>query len=437
LVDGLVDALPASAAHKGEDKMARTANTKLDTRAARARLKPRAKPYNTSIAPRRTLGYIKPTVGAGRWIAIEELGRNPVNGAPILRRNKLGIADDVAPADGSEVLNFAQAFGAAAAWQPAETSRRARGEVTVREAINSHIDAKRASDGDAAADDKEGRLRLHVLCEDEDGKPLPGTSGLGERKIASLTLTELREWRDALVAGRSRKTVNRIIADFRAALNHAYADEKNGIPSDSAWRKLEGFKKEKGERGREDHFSEAEALRAIEAAREIDPAFGNLCEATFHTGARAPGELAALQVRHFNAQRATIAIPDGKTGPRITTLTSEGVEFFKRVSRGKGPRDILLPRADGSAWGKSQQHRPIKAALKAAKLPKSASMYTFRHTYISLAIERGMPLPLIAENVGTSVKMIEETYFHMIAEKRREMVERTAPRLYAVSKVAA
>ena len=59
-------------------------------------------------------------------------------------------------------------------------------------------------------------------------------------------------------------------------------------------------------------------------------------------------------------------------------------------------------------------------------------MYSFRHSYISIAIERGMPLPLIAENVGSSVKMIEETYFHMILEKRREMVERTAPRLRVI-----
>ena len=58
-------------------------------------------------------------------------------------------------------------------------------------------------------------------------------------------------------------------------------------------------------------------------------------------------------------------------------------------------------------------------------------MYSFRHSYISIAIERGMPLPLIAENVGSSVKMIEETYFHMILEKRREMVER-APRLRVI-----
>jgi integrase len=407
--------------------MARTASTKLDTRAARLRLKPRPKPYNVTVAPKRVLGYVRAAQGAGRWLAILEVGRGPT-GAALRRQGELGLADDVARADGAGVLSYAQAFAKAASWQPADGPK--GGKITVREAIKSHVAAKRASDGERAAADKEWRLRLHVLREDEDGKRLPGSRGLGDREVASLTLTELRSWRDALVDGRSKDTVNRIIADLKAALNHVYADEKNGIPSDAAWRRLESF--ENGGTSREDHFTEAEALALIEAAREQDPYFGDLCEATFHTGARPPGELAALEVRHFNALRATITIPDGKTGARVTTLTGEGVAFFSRLAEGKKPRDILLPRADGERWGKSHQHRPIKAALKAAKLPKSASMYTLRHTYISRAIERGMPLTLIAENVGTSVAMIERNYAHMLAASRRELVERTAPRLRVV-----
>ncbi len=79
------------------------------------------------------------------------------------------------------------------------------------------------------------------------------------------------------------------------------------------------------------------------------------------------------------------------------------------------------------------QHRRMKRALKAAGLPKTASLYTMRHTYISRAIERGMPLLLLAENVGTSVKMIEAHYAHLLAEKRRELVERHAPRLSVVA----
>ena len=73
----------------------------------------------------------------------------------------------------------------------------------------------------------------------------------------------------------------------------------------------------------------------------------------------------------------------------------------------------------------------MKATLKAAGLPKSATMYSFRHLH-HRAIERGMPLTLIAENVGTSVQDDRRNYAHMVVAKRREIVERTAPRLRVV-----
>jgi hypothetical protein len=55
-----------------------------------------------------------------------------------------------------------------------------------------------------------------------------------------------------------------------------------------------------------------------------------------------------------------------------------------------------------------------------------------RHTHISRAIENGQSLLVIAQNVGTSVAMIERNYAHLMVAKRREMIERTAPRLRVV-----
>jgi site-specific recombinase XerD len=417
--------------------MARTAKTKLDSPTARKGLKPRAKPYCVTVAPRRMLGYVRPSAGAGRWVAIVEIGRGP-SGAALRRRGDLGpngapaLADDYTRADGVAVFSYSMAFAASAAWQPKDGPR--TGPLTVRQGIESYVATKRAADGDAAANDAFGRLRLHVLREDMDGRALPGGAGFAQRPIESLTLTELREWRDHLVSREenpvSKSTANRIINDFKAMLNLAYSDETNGIGSDAAWRRLKGFKNADG--SRVDHFEVGEMNRLLREARKQDAAFGDLLEATYHTGARPPMELALLHVRDFNDEHAQLKIRDGKTGPRVTTLTSEGVAFFKRVTRGKQPGDILLPREDGAQWGKSQQHRPMKAVLKAAKLPLTASMYTVRHTYISRAIENGMPLTLIAENVGTSVAMISKHYAHILARVRRELVERTAPRLRVV-----
>jgi integrase len=411
--------------------MGRTANNaKLDTAAARKRLPPRPKPYAMTVAPRRVLGYIRRAEGAGRWLAIVEIGRGPT-GAALRRQGDLGLADDLARADGGGILSFAQALAAAAAWQPAEAPR--GGRLLVRHVIDSYVAAKRAAAGDDAADDALGKLRLHVLREDADGKPLPGKRGLGDHQVVGVTLTDLRAWRDDLVSREadavSKSTANRIIANFKAALNHAYADEKSGLASDGAWRRLESF--ESAATKREDHFSEPEVAKLIREARKLDAPFADLLAAGFYTGARY-GELAALDVRHVDARRQTLAIPSGKTGARITTLTEEAARWFASIAENREPREPLLQPAEGGRWLKSMQHRRMKAALAAAKLPKSASFYTLRHTYISRAIERGMPLTLLAENVGTSVRMIELHYAHLLAASRRELVERTAPRLRVV-----
>lgn len=44
---------------------------------------------------------------------------------------------------------------------------------------------------------------------------------------------------------------------------------------------------------------------------------------------------------------------------------------------------------------------------------KDLTLYSLRHSYITISIEEGVPLPLIAENAGTSVTMIEKHYSHI------------------------
>lgn len=42
-----------------------------------------------------------------------------------------------------------------------------------------------------------------------------------------------------------------------------------------------------------------------------------------------------------------------------------------------------------------------------------------------------MPLTVLAENCGTSVRMIEKTYAKVLADKRREFIVKGAPRMFA------
>jgi site-specific recombinase XerD len=91
--------------------------------------------------------------------------------------------------------------------------------------------------------------------------------------------------------------------------------------------------------------------------------------------------------------------------------------------------DFIFVKEDGSQWKPSDQVRPMKRAIGKANLDPRGCFYALRHAYISEAIENNVPLTVIAENCGTSVRMIEETYAKVLFEKKRKFVEQGAPKL--------
>jgi integrase len=141
------------------------------------------------------------------------------------------------------------------------------------------------------------------------------------------------------------------------------------------------------------------------------------------------GELAEARISHFDAHANTLQVNVGKTGNRTIVLQTSAANFFKKISTRRSPDDFFFVQGDGSRWKRSDQTRPIKDALKKAGLPPDGSIYALRHTYVSHAIEGGVPLNVIADNCGTSVRMIEKTYAKILAEKRRDFIERGTPSL--------
>ena len=159
-------------------------------------------------------------------------------------------------------------------------------------------------------------------------------------------------------------------------------------------------------------------------------AFRNLVTAALVTGARPPKELATLRVRDFRADLGTLSIQtDNKTGARDVVLTAEAVRFFEEIAAGKEPNALLLPRDNGTAWGKNHHTRPMEEAVARAKVPEDCTIYALRHTHASQSILAGMNLKLLAENMGTSIRMLEIHYGKFIAASRRKLVEESAFKL--------
>src|SRR5262249_6433622 len=87
-----------------------------------------------------------------------------------------------------------------------------------------------------------------------------------------------------------------------------------------------------------------------------------------------------------------------------------------RVAAGESLSDPpLLQRQDGGAWRPSDHSRPFGNALAAAGLPKVVP-YALRHSSITRALLRGVPVRVVADQHDTSVAMIERNYASCIAD---------------------
>jgi integrase len=221
-----------------------------------------------------------------------------------------------------------------------------------------------------------------------------------------------------------RASANRTWTVLRAALNHAFHDGKT--ESDVAWRKVKPFKQVDTARIR--YLSIAEAKRLINAT---DPEFRPLVEAALQTGARY-GELCRLTVADYNPDSGTIAVRQSKSGkPRHIILTEEGIRLFVRLTAGCRGHDLIFAKRNGESFGQSHQLRPIAEAVKRAKITPAVSFHSLRHTWASHAVMAGMPLMVVARNLGhADTRMVEKHYGHLAASYVADAVRAAAPRFH-------
>lgn len=419
--------------------MARTArDTQLGTRNARQKLRQRREPYWRTIHEGLALGYRKGTRG-GFWIAraySREQGR---------RYQAIeGVADDHADADGKTVLSFTQAQEAARQWS-AKLARMDAGDVaegpyTVSQAIRDYV-ASYERKGGKAKDKMQATIKAHIepvlggidlarLRRNQVESWFHGLAEQGGRIRAKKgKVTKLREAPKTDEEKRRRRaTANRCLTVLKSALNHAHHARK--VASDEAWGTVKPFRNVDTPVVR--YLSEAEAKRLANACtKEFRP----LVQAALLTGCRY-GELVALQARDFNADAGTLAIRTSKSGkPRHVVLTDEGQRFFEHATAGKTGAALVFTRDAGGAWGKSHQQRPLTAACKDAKIKPAVRFHDLRHTHGSALAMKGVPLAVIATQLGhADTRMTERHYAHLSPSYVADTIRASFPDLGIVPK---
>jgi integrase len=396
---------------------------RLESPTARSRLKRgRQAHWQALIEGKVHLGYqCKKGEPAGRWLLRQYIGQGRYHVEP------LGRADDAADGDGITVLSYEQAEAKAKKTVALPTND--QGPLTVRAAWERYLIAKRGAG--QSIDGEISRATVHIL------------PSLGDLVIKELTIDRLRLWLATVARTpkqlrsskgnpnykpaamnddqlRQRKlTANRVLTLLKAILNFAYDDKL--VDNRDAWgRRLKSFENVVIARAR--YLTVDEAQRMINAC---DPEFRTLVQAALETGCRY-SELTRLTVADFHlAQQrngrnelievGTVAIRQSKTGkPRYVTLTPHGADFFRQHCLGRAGHELMFRQDGGRGWGRSEQGRPMQDACARAHITPRITFHGLRHTWASLAVMNGVPLMVVAKNLGhRDTKMVEFHYGHL------------------------
>jgi integrase len=228
----------------------------------------------------------------------------------------------------------------------------------------------------------------------------------------------------SLYAVRSRRaTANRILTVLKAALNHAY--QERYVSTDDAWRAVKPFKNVDAPVVR--YLSADECRRLVNACTQD---LRQMVRAALLTGSRY-GELSRLRCEDVNLDARSIAIRQAKGGKaRHVVLTDEGAEFFSSVVAGRKSRDLLLQRTDGQPWKPSQQTRPLKEACTLAKISPAIGFHVLRHTHASMLAMKGVPMGVIAAQLGhADTRITEKHYAHLAPSYVADTIRGAFPNL--------
>ena len=268
--------------------------------------------------------------------------------------------------------------------------------------------------------------RLHVL------------KTFGLRAINSISRSEIEDWWVTLRRGKLTKS--RLI-QIRAVLAGIFRRAMfSGVIAQNPAEAIQG------RMGREDRavhqaewLTEEEVPHFLAMAKHREPRFYAILLTLVSTGIRL-GECLGLQVRDMDLDRGWLAIrrslrkykeSSPKSGkPRTVYLPQATVEVLRQwldvvtaeaALRGEAPH-WLFPSRTGRVLDGCHVRDGFRRILKAVGITRHMRLHDLRHTYGSLAIQRGVDILLVSRQMGhSSVAITDRVYGHLKPEATREV----------------
>lgn len=249
-----------------------------------------------------------------------------------------------------------------------------------------------------------------------------------DKPINEISPADIRKWQNGLITDGLRPTTQHTInAKLNTVLNFAvkyYGLQKNpcsvtGLIGSSTAGEMD--------------FWTLEEFQTFIHGME-NPLYTVLFSILYYAGLRC-GEVLALTPADIDFEKKTIHVtktfhrfhcedvittPKTKNSNRSVPipgfLCGQIRDYMKRIY-GLRESDRLLPVVDG-AVRQAFKRWCIKSGVKQIRV------HDLRHSHVSLLIDMGFPAMLIAERIGDTVEMINNTYGHLYPNRHEEVADR-------------
>jgi integrase len=259
----------------------------------------------------------------------------------------------------------------------------------------------------------------------------------GTRPLPDISVTDIEAWWATLRAtGLSHKRLRSIrgilIGIFRRAMTTGLLQRN---PAEAI----------AGRMGREDRevrqaewLTEPELTKLLALAEEREPKHHRLLLTIASTGIRL-GEALALQVGDVDLARRTLAIrrairkhrlsspksskPRTVSMPPSTATVLRGwMDTVRAEAAVRGQEATwLFPGATGKPIEDKCPNQALRRLLKLAGITRRFRIHDLRHTYASLALQRGVPLLVVSRQLGhSSIAITADIYGHLVPDATQE-----------------
>lgn len=145
------------------------------------------------------------------------------------------------------------------------------------------------------------------------------------------------------------------------------------------------------------------------------------------TGMRV-GELCNLKVRHFDFSTNTIKILETKTDqPRIVPIPHDLLDRVGNSLKGKESDEWAFTNSLGNKFSNQTVWRDLQRRVKEAGIKKRAYVHLYRHSFATIMLASGCPLPLVSEILGHRNISTTQRYTHLLVSQLSDAMTKYHP----------